>query len=284
MDQRYRKFLTLVNFGSFSAAARELRVSQPAITISIASLERSLGKKLITRKRHAIELTHDGEIVYETAKKIDEVVRQMQDRLRTGVSEPIAHIGLIDSIAHLLYSSSKERPLLANIEVMVDNSRRIISDVLANQIDFGFITGQPEALDKEIVTYKLHDEPFVFVTSPAKAPDQPVTEISNWLAFNQDSTTYRHFVKQFNKYGLTVVPTFYSTSLDLLKDMAIAGNGAALLPRHFVEAAIENKLLVIVDTEPMYRPIWIISRKNDAKPSVFEPLAAKINELLARLG
>lgn len=280
MDQRYKKFLTVVELGSFSAAAKHLHVSQPAITISMASLERSIGKKLIVRKRHVIELTTDGEIVLKAAKRINHEIELMEALLDKSVATPLAHIGFIDSIAHLLYASPRQTSSLNNIEVMVDNSSRIIDDLASRQIDLGFITGQPAPLAKNIDIYKLHDEPFVFVASPANAPGHSVKEISNWLAFNQGSTTYRHFVRQFKKYGLTVKPQFYSTSMELLKDMAIAGNGTALLPSHFVESAIKNKLLVIVETEPMYRPIWIITRKDDAKPSIFEPLADRINDLL----
>lgn len=284
MDQRYKKFLKVVEFGSFSAAAKQLRVSQPAITIAIASLEHSLDTKLLLRNRHSIELTSAGKIVHAAALRIQAEIESMHSQLHGGLSTPVAHVGLIDSIAHLLYASPKEKPLLSNIEVMVDNSVRIINDLVNGVIDFGFITGQPEPLAGNIATYKLHDEPFVFVTSPAHAPNGVVSEIPEWLAFNQESTTYRHFVYQFKKRRLNVTPTFYSTSLDLLKDMAIAGNGIALLPMHFVQTSLDNGLLTVVDVAPLYRPIWIISRKDGAKPTLFEPLAAKINELLARTG
>lgn len=281
MDQRYRKFMKVVELGSFSAAAKQLRVSQPAITIAIASLERALGKKLLLRKRQAIELTPEGEIVYASSQRLNAEIEDMQRQLNADGGAPVAHIGLIDSIAHLLYASPKERTLLTNIEVMVDNSVRIINDLTSGAIDFGFITGQPEPLGDDITSYKLHDESFVFVASPSHAPAAKVSEIPDWLAFNQDSTTFRHFTYQFKKHRLNVTPKFYSTSMDLLKDMAIAGNGTALLPDHFVRAAIDNGLLVVVRTAPLHRPIWIITRKDVAKPAIFEPLLVRINELLA---
>lgn len=282
MDPRYKKFLTLVELGSFSAAAKKLHVSQPAITIAMASLERSLGKRLIIRKRHLVELTTSGKIVLESARRINQEIEQMQKNLENNATLPVAHVGFIDSIAHLLYTSPKSQPVLSNIEVMVDSSVKIINDLKNCQIDFGFITGQALPLDTDIVTYKLHDEPFVFVTSPANHPKHMVNEISDWLAFNQDSTTYKHFKKLFSRQNIQVTPTFYSTSMELLKEMAIAGNGTALLPEHFVKSAVQNNLLVVVETQPMSRPIWIISRKNDNKPNLFEPLASKINELLVK--
>lgn len=281
MDQRYKKLVAVVEFGSFSAAAKQLRVSQPAITIAIASLERSLGKKLLIRNRQTVKLTPEGEVVYASALRIREEIDSMQSLLHGDAKTPLTHVGLIDSIAHLLYASPKEKILLSNIEVMVDNSVRIINDLISGSIDFGLITGQPRPLANDITAHKLHDEQFIFVTAPTNAAVGPANTIRDWLAFNQDSTTYKHFMHQFKKKRLKVTPSFYSTSMDLLKDMAIAGNGTALLPVHFVQPALDNGLLVEVDVEPLYRPIWIITKKDGAQTTLFEPLVTKINELLA---
>ena len=282
MDHRYKKFLTLVETGSYSAAAKKLHVSQPAITIAITSLEIKLGKKLLKRNRHGITLTNDGEIVLATAKKINKSYENMLRQLDDSYSQ-LEQVGFIDSIAYLLYSSPEQSKLLGNFEAMVDNSIRIINNLASKQIDFGFITGQPHGLGDEILTHKLNDESFVFVVSSSKKPTtKPTDKIDDWLAFNKESTTYKHFVEQFKKNGLKVTPIFYSTSLELLKNMAIVGDGTALLPYHFVEKDIASGKLQIVNTKPMSRPIWMVSRKVDEKPKLLEPLTNRINSLLAR--
>lgn len=282
MDHRYKKFLTLVETGSYSTAAKRLHVSQPAITIAITSLEIKLGKKLLKRNRHGITLTTDGEIVLATAKKINKSYETMLSQLNNS-HDQLEQVGFIDSIAYLLYSSPEQSKLLGNFEAMVDNSIRIINNLASKQIDFGFITGQPHSLGDEILTHKLNDESFVFVVSSSKkAMIKPTDNIGDWLAFNKESTTYKHFVEQFKKNGLKVTPIFYSTSLELLKNMAIAGDGTALLPYHFVEKDIASGKLQIVNTKPMSRPIWMVSRKVDEKPKLLEPLTNRINSLLAR--
>lgn len=280
MDHRYKKFLTLVETGSFSAAAKQLHVSQPAITIAIASLELKLGKKLLVRNKHKVELTPDGEVVLSTAKKINKEVANMWALLQSNNSS-VTHVGFIDSIAHLLYTSPKQKKLLSNIEVMVDNSVRILQELGDKHIEFGLITGQTAKLPEDFIIHKLNDEPFVFVTSPNRAPKKAVTEITDWLAFNQASTTYSHFVNQFIKNELHVSPIFYSTSLELLKDMAKAGNGTALLPRHFVANELSSGTLQIVKTKPMYRPIWMVSRRTDKRPKLLVSLTKQINTLLS---
>jgi DNA-binding transcriptional LysR family regulator len=280
MDHRYQKFLILAETKSFSLTAKRLHVSQPAITIAIASLELKLGKKLLIRNNHKIELTPYGETVLTAAKKINKIHESMIDKLEHD-DNAVTQVGFIDSIAHLLYTSSSANGLLSNIEAMVDNSVRILNDLLTKKIDFGFITGQLEPVSENILVHKLHDEQFVFVTAKNSAPVNIVNEIPNWLAFNKTSTTYKYFVRQFKKDGLNVRPIFYSTSMELLKDMAKSGNGIALLPKHFVANDLKNGTLSVVKTKPMYRPIWIVTRKSSTKPKLLEPLTKQIDTLLS---
>ncbi|MCU0667007.1 MAG: LysR family transcriptional regulator [Patescibacteria group bacterium] len=259
MDHRYKKFLAVAETGSFSAAAKRLRVTQPAITLAVGSLERAFGVRLYKRKKYAIELTKEGEIVARYAKKMMQEFEKMKTELTGNTNTKKLSIGIIDSLAHLLYTSS-DIFVKSNIEVMVDNSKRIINDLTDGKIDLGVITGQPDKLNKDIIVHKLKNEEFVFVCAPNMAPNKPVTYIDNWLAFNKDSTSYKHFVRLFKKQGLKVAPVFYSTSMELLKDMAVAGKGTALLPKHIIQDSIINGILSVVDTKPLYRPIWAVSK------------------------
>lgn len=279
MDHRYNKFLAVAEEGSFSAAAKKLKVTQPAITLAVASLERAFGVKLYTRKKYAVELTDQGKIVAAAAKKMSDEFYKMKQKLSIIDKNPQYQVGIIDSIAHLLYTST-DVLLRANIEVMVDNSRRILRDVADGTIDLGVITGQPTTLGSDMAVHKLRNEEFVFVCAPYLAPAKAVTDIDDWLAINKDSTSFRHFIRLFKKEGIRVLPVFYSTNMELLKEMAVAGKGTALLPRHFVEQSIVNGTLEIVATKPMYRPIWAVSRKENA---AHQPdISNQVNALLAR--
>ncbi len=278
MDHRYKKFLAVAEEGSFSGAAKKLKVTQPAVTLAVASLERAFGVKLYTRKKYAVELTEQGKIVASAAKKMSEEFEKMKNKLNADDKHAQYQIGIIDSIAHLLYSST-DMLVRANIEVMVDNSRRILRDVADGTIDMGVITGQPTTISGEISVHKLKNEEFIFVCAPYLVPPKSVIKVDDWLAINKDSTSYRHFVKLFKKSGLQVTPVFYSTSMELLKEMAVAGKGTALLPRHFVEESLANGTLEVVVTQPMYRPIWAVSRK---KHLHLEDIPTQVNDLLAK--
>jgi DNA-binding transcriptional LysR family regulator len=279
MDNRYKKFLEVVDSKNFSLAAKNLGVSQPAITLAIASLERELGTKLFLRKKTEVELTKDGEIVNDAAKNFYLLEYKMFNELGINTLGNKYKVGLIDSIAHLLYSSKPDIGALSNIEVKVDNSSRIIDEIMSGKMDAGIITGQSVILNKDIAVTKLHDEDFVFVRSANLSSKSNGNVVDNWLAFNQDSTTFNHFTKLFKRMGIRVTPVFYSTSMELLKEMAIAGKGTALLPLHLVKDSVAKKTLVIVRTKHMSRPIWVIIKKKN-KSILLDTLAKKIDGLI----
>ncbi len=278
MDHRFKKFYEVARYKSFSAAALALGKSQPAITLAIGSLERSLGVKLFERNRYDVELTKEGKIVLESATKIFKEDELLHKKLAKLIIHPSRHIGIIDSIAYLLYSSAKDSNILSGLEIMVDNSKKIISDLLTDKIDLGLITGQLGYVPKDIRVKKLHTEKFVFVCSPKLKSKNRESKIDDWLAFNLDSTTYAHFTKQFRKLGLNIQPVFYSTSLELLKDMALTGRGTALLPYHMVKEDIASGRLIKIKTPPLTRPIWAIARKKNR--SSVDDLSKQVNNLL----
>ena len=60
----------VVETGSFSAAARQLRVGQPAVSKAIAQIEERLGVRLLLRTAHGLSLTEPGQNYYERAKRV----------------------------------------------------------------------------------------------------------------------------------------------------------------------------------------------------------------------
>ncbi len=72
MDQNlslYKVFYTVANSRNISKAAAELFISQPAISKSIRKLEQSLGVTLFSRNSRGVQLTEEGEILYEYVER-----------------------------------------------------------------------------------------------------------------------------------------------------------------------------------------------------------------------
>lgn len=69
-DFRLRTFITVAGCGSFTLAARELGVTQPAVSQNIALLEQAAGTPLFERAHGSVTLTEKGQLFLECAEKI----------------------------------------------------------------------------------------------------------------------------------------------------------------------------------------------------------------------
>lgn len=65
-----RSFVAIVDHGSFSAAARALNYSQPAVSLHVMALERELGCRLMDRCPKTLRLTEDGDRILAIAREI----------------------------------------------------------------------------------------------------------------------------------------------------------------------------------------------------------------------
>ena len=83
-----RVFTTVAECQSFVSASRELDLSAPAVTRSIAQLEQSLGVKLFNRTTRQVRLTDVGKRYYEDARRILEDVDQAEATASGSYAEP----------------------------------------------------------------------------------------------------------------------------------------------------------------------------------------------------
>lgn len=65
-----RTFVRIIDAGSLSAAAVQLKTSQPTVSRRLQALERSLGLQLLNRSTHRMQLTGDGERCYAYARDV----------------------------------------------------------------------------------------------------------------------------------------------------------------------------------------------------------------------
>ncbi len=80
-DSRLKIFAVLAEAGSFTLAAKRLGVSQPAVSQSIASLEKTYGCALLSRTSSGFSLSREGRIVYDYAKRIMALYAELDDAL-----------------------------------------------------------------------------------------------------------------------------------------------------------------------------------------------------------
>jgi DNA-binding transcriptional LysR family regulator len=138
-------FIRVVETGSFSGAARQLRVGQPAISKTVAQLENYLGVKLLTRSTRGLAPTEAGLGYFERAKRAIEEADEaelaargagagLKGRLRVCAAVTFARIHLVPLLPQFL----AQHPDL-NLEVVLDD-RQI--DLVQEGIDLGLRMGK----------------------------------------------------------------------------------------------------------------------------------------------
>lgn len=168
-DFRLKVFKTVADRLSFTKAAAELLISQPAVTKQINALERLLGKPLFLRHGNRISLTDDGVRLLEYANRILALYGELRDafveeqgafsgEIRLGASTTLSQYVLPGLLA-------KFRKLYPDVRVTLfnGNTEQIERQIADGKLDFGMIEG---TASNPALHYELFmDDELVLVTS-----------------------------------------------------------------------------------------------------------------------
>src|SRR2546429_9609873 len=94
LEARLRAFAALSRMGSFSSAAEELVISQPAVSKHVAELEAELGTQLVIRGSRRIRLTPAGEFVADPGERAQALVAQAARGARSLARSPTGRLGI----------------------------------------------------------------------------------------------------------------------------------------------------------------------------------------------
>lgn len=172
-DFRLKVFKTVADRLSFTKAAAELLISQPAVTKQINELERLLGKPLFLRHGNRISLTDDGVRLLEYANRILALYGELRDAF---VEEQGAFSGEISLGASTTLSQyvlpgllAKFRKLYPDVRVTLfnGNTEQIERQIADGKLDFGMIEG---TASNPALHYELFmDDELVLVTSASNS-------------------------------------------------------------------------------------------------------------------
>ena len=145
----YRIFYTVANTGNISRAAKELYISQPAISKSIQKLEESVGCKLFSRSSRGVVLTDEGKLLYEHVSEAFEPLTMGEEKLKRSIELGVGHlkIGVSSTLCIYLLLPYLKEFIRQNPHISISISCQSTNDTLKlledNKIDIGLI-GKPE--------------------------------------------------------------------------------------------------------------------------------------------
>ncbi len=172
-DFRLTVFKTVADRLSFTRAAEELFISQPAVTKHINELERQLGTPLFRRHGNTISLTEQGAILLGYANRILDMYRLLNDTfmeatdpinetIRLGASTTISQYVLPAILARFKRCYPGAKPILFN-----GNTEQIEHQIADDRLDFGLIEGH--AGNRTLHYETFMNDSIVLVTSGANS-------------------------------------------------------------------------------------------------------------------
>ena len=283
MEQQLDVFVKVVELKNFSLAAKELHMTQPAVSQHIQMLERDMGAKLLERNNKFIRLTHTGDIVYYHAKEILGLYSRMKDlvedamheargKLLIGASYTFGEYILPHVIARLRDAYPSIQP-----SITIANTQEIVHLVKSYQLDVGIIEG-------DLHEPKLHTEPFakdemlLFIS-----PKHPLSQKRNvsmrdlqdetWIVREIGSGTREAAEKLFDASQIRPGHMMEFGSNQVIKESVEAGLGITLLSKSAVrkEQKLGTLIALQIDGLPLVRNFSIITR-----PTKFQPRSVDV--------
>jgi DNA-binding transcriptional LysR family regulator len=253
--QDLRAFVTVAEERSFSAAARKLHRTQPAISQAVRRIEEELEDRLFDRSSRNAALTEAGTLLLEHAQRLlrmataaQAAVRELQQvrrgRVVIGANEAAVH-----SLLPFVRDYAVDHPQVS-IEVRRVPSRRIAAELLDRSMDFGVMTFQPA--DRGLQSIPLGGDELVMLAHPehrlARKKRVSIGEVGREvvIAHNDPSPTRDRVLRLYEQRHAPINIQISLPSLDGIKRAVEMGVGVAVLPRRCALTEIARGDLVAV--------------------------------------
>lgn len=276
--QRLAVFRAVARRLSFSRAADELHLTQPAVSKHIQQLEAELGVQLFHRVGKRVELTDAGRIVADYAQRVSaltEDVRRVLGELE-GLRRGSLRLGASATpglylLPEMLARFRKKYPQVETT-LVITNSADVTRRVSAGEFDMGFVGAPTETPGLQVRPF-VGDE-IVLIVPPghplarqrAFAPDLLAQET---LIVREPGSATRQ-IAEANLAQLEVVPktVLEMTGCEGVKRAVSAGLGVAFVSRYAIALEVAQKVVSVLEIPELRfaRQLSLITRK-DARPS-----------------
>ena len=257
---------------SYTKAAEELHLTQPAVSMQIRQLEQQAGLALTEQFGKQVHLTEAGTEVYRYARSILQQVDEMDDVLDklkgfAGGRLKIAAISSSNYFAPKLLGTFHQRFPDVVVSMDVTNQKAVLKQVIENEVDMA-IMGQPPK-DSHVEAIAFMDNPLIIVAPPEhrlasrKRIAQKELEKEVFLTREPGSGTRGAMERFFRQQKLKLTTGMGMGSLSSIKQGVQAGLGLGLLPRGAVRLELESGQLVELQVRglPIKRHWYVVLHK-----------------------
>lgn len=250
----YKIFYYVVKSGSITLAAKQLSVSQPAVSQSIRQLEQIVGVSLLKRNTKGVKLTKEGELLYSYVEKGYEQIETGVDKLKKMMNMELGEIRIGASDMTLKYFLlpylERFHDLYPGIKVMVTNAPtpETITILEGGKIDFGVVSTpfhQEEGI--EVFPVKQIEDVFVagrkFLPYKNRMLDFKDLEQLPLICLEKNTSTRSYMDTFLLTHGVRISPEFELATSDMIVQFTLRNLGIGCVVRDFAQDYINNGML-----------------------------------------
>ncbi len=265
-------FIAVCDCKSITEAAKELFISQPAISISVKRLEEHYNTKLFDRISKRLHITEAGKMLLDRSRHLISLFNTMEICTLDGIGNNLIKIGSSITVGNCLLPNLlkqyNEKFKHIKTNVIIANSKKIEDMVVENNVDIAIIENIPTS-DK-IYSQKLSEDEIVVIcgSNHPLAHRNSIRPIEltyeNLLLREKESGSRILFQDVLRTHNIVVEPTWESVSTQAIVNAVRLGIGISALPYKLVQNSIANKdvCMVRVDGITFFRCFYIIWHKD----------------------
>ncbi|MGD9742136.1 MAG: LysR family transcriptional regulator [Dongiaceae bacterium] len=257
-----RTFVTIVDSGSFTAAARRVRRTQSAVSMQMRRLEADVGARLFERSGRAMKLTPAGEVLVDRARRILRLYEQALNALDSAAVTGEISVGVPDDYAMTFLPEILRRIVGAfpavHLTILCEPSRRLAARIAEGSLDIALLTEGEGSAGGVVV----HHEELVWVTAAhAQVHEQDPVPIA---VFHSGDVFRRYAIQQLEETGRRARVIVTSPTFAGIRAAVDAGIAVAPIFRRNVRAGM--RMLTVEEGYPHLPSLGIVLQRADREP------------------
>ena len=254
----YRVFKEVAESGNISVAARNLYISQSAVSQSIKQLETALQARLFARNPRGVTLTGEGQMLYQYVRSALGLLATGEDKLTQAQQLLLGTlvIGASDTVTSFFLTpyldAFHRRYPGIRLKIVSGRSAKVLSMLKSGAVDIAFASSPMDAAMECFPCFSTHA---VFVAGREYPCDfdhvHTYAEIAAFpLILLERKASSRVFLEQeFLKAGVSLTPEIELSSRSLLVALSRIGLGVAGVTQEFVEKELESGDIRLLKTD-----------------------------------
>lgn len=278
--KQIQTFITIVEWGSFSEAAKQLYLSQPTVSLHVKQLEEELGIELISRTTKSHELTPQGQEFYKYAQSIMKMATNIESTFSQKNTQQVT-IGASSISATYILPMIIDQFLVKFPEKQINIYQRdtieIINDIALGSLNLGIVGSK--AMNNQLVFKKIFTDRLVVATPyneqflEYKINNAPLIEILSHpiISREQGSGTLKESAMLLRNIGIDPLKLnniIQVNNNETIKQFIKLGHGVSIISELAIQSELQHQEMLYfdIDGHDAIRKFYLVYRKNAHLP------------------